>query len=250
MMDDLLQQGITAYKAGKLEEARKYFISAVKQSPQSELAWGWMYQTSNNDKERIYCLKQMLRINPKNEKTNQLLNQHIQPVSTLIPPPIQTNSPSIATQKCPYCQEIIRAQAPRCTYCGRNLKAEKILPAKKDAKNKKNLVSSIIGIITVIIICSLIYGLTLAAKRGVEAIPTPTRTPEESAWYACTLFVENQLKTSAFDAESYNSNDVLLLENGQYRVDVSYAKLAITYTCILLDHTDGKWELINLAATR
>ncbi len=250
-MDDLLQQGITAYKAGKLEEARKHFIAAVKQNPESELAWGWMYQTSNNDKERIYCLKQMLRINPKNEKTNQLLNQHITSVSTPISlPPTQTNSPSTATQKCPYCQEIIRAKAPRCTYCGRNLKAEKILSAKKNAKNKNNLANSIIGIITVIIICGIIYGLSLAVKRGVEAIPTPTRTPEENAWYACTLFIENQLKTSAFDAESYNSNGVLLLENGQYRVDVSYAKLAITYTCILLDHTDGKWELINLAATR
>ena len=74
-MDDLLQQGITAYKAGKRDEARKLFITAVKQNPDNERAWGGMYEVSGNDKERIYCLKQMLRINPKNEKADQLLNQ-------------------------------------------------------------------------------------------------------------------------------------------------------------------------------
>jgi hypothetical protein len=73
-MENLLQQGITAYKAGKIGEARKMFISVVKQSPDSESAWGWMYQISNNDQERIHCLKQILRINPKNEKAKQLLD--------------------------------------------------------------------------------------------------------------------------------------------------------------------------------
>ena len=87
-MNDLLQQGITAYKAGKRDEARKIFITVVKQNPENEHAWGWMYNVSNNDNERIYCLKQMLRINPKNEKANQLLNQLLAPplASTPLPP--------------------------------------------------------------------------------------------------------------------------------------------------------------------
>jgi tetratricopeptide (TPR) repeat protein len=72
-MEDLLQQGITAYKAGKRDEARKIFIAVVKQSPNNESAWGWMYQASHNDQERIHCLKQVLRINPNNEKVKQLL---------------------------------------------------------------------------------------------------------------------------------------------------------------------------------
>jgi tetratricopeptide (TPR) repeat protein len=73
-MEDLLQQGIIAYKAGKRDEARKIFIDVVKQSPNSESSWGWMYQASNNDQERIHCLKQVLRINPNNEKVKQLLS--------------------------------------------------------------------------------------------------------------------------------------------------------------------------------
>jgi hypothetical protein len=73
-MDDLLQQGIAAHKAGKRDEARKIFISVVKQSPGNERAWGHLYDVANNDQERTHCLKQILRINPKNEKAKQLLD--------------------------------------------------------------------------------------------------------------------------------------------------------------------------------
>jgi hypothetical protein len=76
-MDDLLQQGVQAYRAGKRDEARKFFITLVKQSQDDERAWGWMYNVCNTDQERIHCLKQVVRINPKNEKANQLLNQLI-----------------------------------------------------------------------------------------------------------------------------------------------------------------------------
>jgi tetratricopeptide (TPR) repeat protein len=73
-MDNLLEQGIAAYKAGKRDEARKIFIALVKQEPDNERAWGWMYQVSNNDQERIHCMKQALRINPANEKAKQILD--------------------------------------------------------------------------------------------------------------------------------------------------------------------------------
>ena len=53
-MDDLIQQGIMAYRAGKRDEARKFFASAVKQNQNDERAWGWMYNVCNNDKERIH----------------------------------------------------------------------------------------------------------------------------------------------------------------------------------------------------
>ncbi len=53
-MEDLLQQGITAYKEGKRDEARNIFITVVKQSPDSQSAWAWLYDASNNDQERIH----------------------------------------------------------------------------------------------------------------------------------------------------------------------------------------------------
>jgi len=270
-MDDLLQQGITAYKAGKRAEARKIFITLVKQNPESERAWGWMYQTSDNDKERIYCLKQMLRINPKNEKPAKLLNQLIAPPSAPITsPPVQTapppapitpplapleplpnkeKFPNIATRKCPRCQEEIQAGAPRCKYCGWAVDGKKERKQKKAGIGKK-LITTIISIIAMILICGLTYALMIFAQKNIGPTPTPTRTTEENAWYACTLFIENQLKVSRIDSQNYNSEGVILLDNGQYRVDVNYAKLTTTYTCILLDRTGGSWELISLVATR
>lgn len=155
-MDDLLQQGITAYKAGKREEARKIFIAVVKQNPENELAWGWMYQTSNNDKERIYCLKQMLRINPKNDKPSQLLNELLSPppaptpppaltpppaptplLAPISPPPSQVNSPRIATRKCPRCKQLIRAEAQRCKHCGWDVNEEKIAKKRRMPRIKQ-----------------------------------------------------------------------------------------------------------------
>lgn len=72
-MDNQLQQGIEAFRSGRRDEARKIFLSIVKQDPSNERAWGWLYNVCNNDQERTYCLKQILRINPNNQKAKQLL---------------------------------------------------------------------------------------------------------------------------------------------------------------------------------
>lgn len=78
-MDDLIQQGVNVYKSGDKDAARKLFIMAVKQYPDAERAWGWMYNVCHTDKERIHCLKQMLRINPGNEKATQMLRDLDEP---------------------------------------------------------------------------------------------------------------------------------------------------------------------------
>jgi tetratricopeptide (TPR) repeat protein len=121
-MDDLLQQGVIAYKAGKRDEARKIFIALVKQEPNNELAWGWMYSVANDDKERIDCMKQVVRINPKNEKASQLLNKLLAP-ATPMPHSSEDNPPATSTKKCPYCAEEIRGEAIVCKHCGRNLQS-------------------------------------------------------------------------------------------------------------------------------
>ena len=78
-MNDLLQQGIASCKAGKRDEARRIFLTAVKQNPDSEGAWGWMSNVCHTDQERIHCLKQILRINPGNEKARQSLDRLLAP---------------------------------------------------------------------------------------------------------------------------------------------------------------------------
>jgi len=92
-MDDLIKQGAEAFKAGDVDTARKLLTEATKQSPDDERAWGWMYNVCVTDKDRIVCLKQMLRINPKNEKANLLLNELLSFDSPLEYSPIKKQKP-------------------------------------------------------------------------------------------------------------------------------------------------------------
>jgi len=102
-MDDLIQQGVNALKSGDRETARKLLASAIEQNPDNEHAWEWMYNVCNTDQERNQCLKQILRINPKNDRANQLLNQStgfdfpLQPLTPSTPPAPST--PSISTSQ-------------------------------------------------------------------------------------------------------------------------------------------------------
>jgi uncharacterized RDD family membrane protein YckC len=72
-MENLLHKGIAAYREKQYDVARSFFTSAIKQNQNDERLWGWMHNVCKNDKERVYCLEQVLRINPKNEKARQML---------------------------------------------------------------------------------------------------------------------------------------------------------------------------------
>lgn len=63
----LLQQGIASAKAGQKAEAFQTLQQAVKIDPRNETAWLWLSSVARNDQERIFCLKQLLAINPQNE---------------------------------------------------------------------------------------------------------------------------------------------------------------------------------------
>src|SRR5215813_4715036 len=71
----VLQQGIAAARAGQNAEARRLLQEAVKRDPKSESAWLWLSSVAKDDKERIFCLKQLLAINPNNENAIKGLRQ-------------------------------------------------------------------------------------------------------------------------------------------------------------------------------
>ncbi len=100
-MDNLLQQGVIAYKEGKRDEARKCFIAAIKQNRDNERAWQFMYNLANDEKERLSCLQQILRINPQNEKAQQLLDN----LTDFVPP---LEHPNVSQAQQPIEQQIQR----------------------------------------------------------------------------------------------------------------------------------------------
>lgn len=64
---DLLKKGIAAAQAGQKDQARTLLQQAVRLDPQNELIWLWLSSVAKNNQERIFCLRQLLQINPQNE---------------------------------------------------------------------------------------------------------------------------------------------------------------------------------------
>ena len=65
-MDNYLQQGIVAAKAGDKRRAFDLLTRAAEDSATSEQAWLWLSGVMNDDPERLFCLNNVLRINSAN----------------------------------------------------------------------------------------------------------------------------------------------------------------------------------------
>ena len=88
-MDNLLQQGISAAKAGDRARAFQLLKRATQDSTMAEQAWLWLSGVVDIDAERLFCLDNALRINPNNRpaqsKATELRQNGIFP-STPTPP--------------------------------------------------------------------------------------------------------------------------------------------------------------------
>jgi hypothetical protein len=82
---------------------------------------------------------------------------------------------------------------------------------------------------------------------GSSSNSEPTSTPQQSAWYACTTFIQQQLDVSARDAQDYTSSGVETLANNQFRVQVFYAEQNSIFLCELERHSNGDMELLSLS---
>jgi len=73
--DVLVQQAMSAIRAGHELTARDIFLEVVKISPQNETAWMWLTGLLDNLDDRIYACKQVLEINPGNVRVGEYLDQ-------------------------------------------------------------------------------------------------------------------------------------------------------------------------------
>ncbi len=75
MTDNLTLQAITILKSGNKQKARELFASAIKQNPDNELAWSWVFTLVDTDEQRIHCLKEVIRIKSSNIQARQALDK-------------------------------------------------------------------------------------------------------------------------------------------------------------------------------
>jgi tetratricopeptide (TPR) repeat protein len=73
--DTLLQQAISAVRAGHELTARDIFLEVVEINPRNETAWMWLTGLLDDLDDCIYACQQVLEINPTNAKVNQYLGQ-------------------------------------------------------------------------------------------------------------------------------------------------------------------------------
>lgn len=66
-MNNPLQEGISALKAGDKVTARRLLGRAIQQDPKNHLAWLWLSGAVETDQERLTCLNKVLALDPENE---------------------------------------------------------------------------------------------------------------------------------------------------------------------------------------
>jgi hypothetical protein len=97
-VDGMVREGITAYRAGRKDEARALLMRAVEIDEQNEQAWLWLSAVVESVEEQKICLENVLAINPGNERAKQgltMLEQKSAPAPKA--PPAQPDDVLAAT---------------------------------------------------------------------------------------------------------------------------------------------------------
>ncbi|MEO8607950.1 MAG: hypothetical protein ABI690_08720 [Chloroflexota bacterium] len=92
-VDGMVREGISAYRAGRKDEARALLLRAVEIDQYNEQAWLWLSAVVESVEEQQTCLENVLTINPNNDRAKQGLTMLTQKAAA--PPP---TAKSAATQ--------------------------------------------------------------------------------------------------------------------------------------------------------
>lgn len=152
----LTQEALSAIKEGNRARARDLLTRLIKMEPQNAEHWVWMSAVVDTPKERIYCLKEALKLDPQNASARRGLT-----VLGVLPP-----DPSMSLPR-RYQQRNWQArQAPDDTHKKPVPKTQQILFG-----------SALLGLVILIVVVA-VFGVSRMNnrwRRGVY-IPGPTET--------------------------------------------------------------------------
>lgn len=75
MQSEKFYQAVQYIKAGNKLAAIPILKEIVQENPNDENAWAGLYYCVEKDDQKIYCLEQVLKINPNNKKARNALNK-------------------------------------------------------------------------------------------------------------------------------------------------------------------------------
>jgi hypothetical protein len=76
-IEQWLQEGIIAAKAGRYDQARFRLLDVVQENQTNETAWYWLYHLFNNYEDRRVCLENLITINPHNDWAHRELLKYL-----------------------------------------------------------------------------------------------------------------------------------------------------------------------------
>lgn len=92
--EDTLQKGIELAQQGKFGQATSYFASLVRMDPTSEEGWFWLGLCCTDPKQREYCFRRVLTLNPGHKEAKEQLNVLIPPAPPSPPEDQSTSQPA------------------------------------------------------------------------------------------------------------------------------------------------------------
>lgn len=72
-IDDRLTRAITHIKSGNKAEGGALLATLVRENPKNVTAWLWLSACVSTNKQKIYCLKKVIEINPDNDVARKAL---------------------------------------------------------------------------------------------------------------------------------------------------------------------------------
>jgi len=128
MANRQLEQAIRAYKSGEKQKAQKLLARLVKAEPNNEDAWLLLAGCIEDDKQKQYCLKRVLKINPNNARAKQALKKSEElraSQQAITQPTKKASSVKFFAANCPKCNGELRIPVNRasvnCMYCSQEI---------------------------------------------------------------------------------------------------------------------------------
>lgn len=89
-VEGMVREGVSAFKAGRIDEARALLTKAIELDPYNEQGWLWLSGVVSSAEDQRTCLENVLAINPSNSRARSgldfLIGQSAPPAVDMPPP--------------------------------------------------------------------------------------------------------------------------------------------------------------------